>query len=168
MLTTLKDEYSKILRILDEIKNELSLISKQSKDSWLDNEEAMRYLKVSRRTLQNYRDKNMLPYSMVGNKIYYKIQDIEDTIEEKIEDIASVDECHPAQVVPSPRRLHLGGVKTPVRLPRQPVVPDFVCRVQNRVEDGTFIGGDKFCHVAAAIVWQVFKRPGRCPGLTGQ
>ena len=47
------------------------------KDKWLDNQELMQILKISRRTLQTYRDEKVIPYSQVGNKIYYKAKDIE-------------------------------------------------------------------------------------------
>ena len=47
------------------------------KEKWLDNSEVMQLLKISRRTLQMYRDESMIAYSQVGNKIYYKTVDIE-------------------------------------------------------------------------------------------
>ena len=45
---------------------------------WLNGDQVMRMLGVSRRTLQNYRDNGTLPYSIVGGKFYYGIKDIED------------------------------------------------------------------------------------------
>jgi len=47
------------------------------KEKWLDNSEVMILLKISRRTLQMYRDENLIAYSQIGNKIYYKTSDIE-------------------------------------------------------------------------------------------
>lgn len=44
---------------------------------WLDNQEVCLILNISKRTLQNYRDKKILPYSQIGYKIYYKPEDIE-------------------------------------------------------------------------------------------
>lgn len=41
-------------------------------DQWLDNEEVCKILKVTKRTLQNYRDNFILPYSQIGRKVYYK------------------------------------------------------------------------------------------------
>ena len=45
---------------------------------WLNGDQVMRMLGVSRRTLQNYRDNGILPYSTVGGKFYYSIRDIEE------------------------------------------------------------------------------------------
>ena len=47
------------------------------RDRWLDNSEVMIILKVSKRTLQGYRDEGKIPYSQVGGKIYYRAADVE-------------------------------------------------------------------------------------------
>lgn len=52
------------------------------KDEWWDNQDVCRLLGISLRTLQSYRDKGLLPYSQIGHKCYYKIEDIERFIEE--------------------------------------------------------------------------------------
>jgi len=46
-------------------------------EKWLDNQEVMQLLKVSKRTLQSYRDDRSLAYSQIGNKMYYNTKDIE-------------------------------------------------------------------------------------------
>lgn len=51
--------------------------SKQA-DTWLDIPDTAKWLKVSPRTLQNYRDKEMLPYSQVAGKIYFRLQDLQE------------------------------------------------------------------------------------------
>lgn len=38
-------------------------------------------LKISRRTLQEYRNNGLLPYILLGGKILYKESDIEDLLE---------------------------------------------------------------------------------------
>lgn len=45
---------------------------------WVDNQEASALLKVSKRTLQNYRDKGIIGFSQIGKQIYYKLEDIEE------------------------------------------------------------------------------------------
>ena len=50
-------------------------------DQWLDNEEVCKLLKVTKRTLQNYRDNFILPYSQIGRKIYYKASDVQILLE---------------------------------------------------------------------------------------
>jgi excisionase family DNA binding protein len=44
---------------------------------WLDNKEAAALLKVSPRTMQNWRDEGLLGFSQVGSKIYYSREDID-------------------------------------------------------------------------------------------
>ena len=53
--------------------NNLSCVGK-----WMNGDQVIKMLGVSRRTLQNYRDNGILPYSTVGGKFYYGIKDIED------------------------------------------------------------------------------------------
>lgn len=53
-------------------------------EEWLDNQEVCQLLKVSKRTLQTYRDNGTLAYSQIGYKCYYKKVDIEKLIEASI------------------------------------------------------------------------------------
>jgi len=43
---------------------------------WLDNQDVMLALHISLRTLQTLRSNGTLPFSRIGNKIYYRRQDI--------------------------------------------------------------------------------------------
>ena len=52
----------------------------RDRDKWLDNDAVCELLKISRRTLQAYRDNGILPYSQIGRKCYYKVADIENLI----------------------------------------------------------------------------------------
>lgn len=47
---------------------------------WLDIQEVCDLLKVSKRTLQTYRDQGILPASRIGHKTYYFSQDVERVI----------------------------------------------------------------------------------------
>ena len=47
-------------------------------DKWITGDAVMKKLGISKRTLQNYRDYRILPYSAVGGKFYYNIRDIEE------------------------------------------------------------------------------------------
>ncbi len=51
------------------------------KSEWLDNQDVCQLLKISKRTLQTYRDKGTLAHSQIGYKCYYKTVDIEKLIE---------------------------------------------------------------------------------------
>ena len=45
-------------------------------EDWLDNQDVMQALHISPRTLQTLRSNGILPYSRIGNKLYYRRQDI--------------------------------------------------------------------------------------------
>ena len=72
---------SKINNMEAEVKHmkdaELSCVEK-----WINGEAVMKKLGISKRTLQNYRDTGILPYSAVGAKFYYNIRDIEKLLED--------------------------------------------------------------------------------------
>lgn len=51
------------------------------KQSWIDGQDVMLALKISKRTLQSLRDTRTLPYSRINGKFYYKIADLEKLLE---------------------------------------------------------------------------------------
>jgi hypothetical protein len=51
------------------------------KDTWLDNQDVMQTLHISKRTLQTFRDNGTLPFSKVGGTFYYKVSDIEEILQ---------------------------------------------------------------------------------------
>jgi hypothetical protein len=52
-------------------------LGKTSLSDWLDSQDVMQALHISSRTLQTLRTNGTLPFSRIGNKIYYRRQDIE-------------------------------------------------------------------------------------------
>jgi hypothetical protein len=74
---------------LDEIQNQIKELAKriteiQKQDKspkWFSNSDACKFLGVTPRTLQNYRDKGVISFSKSGSKIYYKQSDLEDHLE---------------------------------------------------------------------------------------
>jgi DNA-binding transcriptional MerR regulator len=78
---TFNDTISEILRLLEEIKELASRPKEDPSNIWLDNQEAMEFLKISSRTLVTYRQKGILKYSQTGSKIYYRKSDILETLE---------------------------------------------------------------------------------------
>ncbi len=76
-------EYNELKQELGEIKSQLKSLNKKDplSEKWMDNQDVCLILKVSTRTLQNYRDNGILPFSQISNKIYYKASDIEKHLE---------------------------------------------------------------------------------------
>ena len=65
---------------IEAINSLLTSTEKETKERWLDNEEAMQILKVSKRTIQSYRDSGIISFSQLKNKIYYKLSDVEELL----------------------------------------------------------------------------------------
>ena len=51
------------------------------KESWIDGQDVMLALNISKRTLQSLRDKGTLPFSRINGKFYYKVSDLEALLE---------------------------------------------------------------------------------------
>ena len=51
------------------------------KETWIDGQDVMHTMHISKRTLQTLRDNGTLPYSRINGKFYYKVADIENLLE---------------------------------------------------------------------------------------
>ena len=52
------------------------------KDAWIDNQDVLQTLHISKRTLQTLRDNGTVPYSKVKGKFYYKVSDVEQLLQD--------------------------------------------------------------------------------------
>ena len=82
------DEAEKILKRLDEqvalIVAKLKIGSKSDpEDVFFDNQEFMLLMNISKRTAQEWRNKKIIEFSQVGNKIYYRLSDIKKLLNDK-------------------------------------------------------------------------------------
>ena len=77
-----KDQFTDLMTKLDTIQNQISLKSDGKKETFLDNQEFLLLLKISKRTAQTWRDEGKISFSQVGNKIYYKLSDVEKLMQE--------------------------------------------------------------------------------------
>lgn len=70
---------------IKEVKAQLDYIKKSRtelfKESWIDGQDVMQALNISKRTLQTMRDTGILPYSRINGKFYYKVSDLEELLE---------------------------------------------------------------------------------------
>ena len=81
------DEAEKILKRLDEqvalIVAKLKIGSKSDpEDVFFDNHEFMLLMNISKRTARKWRNKKIIEFSQVGNKIYYRLSDIKKLLNE--------------------------------------------------------------------------------------
>ena len=79
-IENMDDFYRRLSEKMDSINNKLDdrFNTKQLSEIWLDIQEACQLLKISKRTLQSYRDNGILPFSQIGGKIYFRANDIEE------------------------------------------------------------------------------------------
>lgn len=77
-----KDQYTDLVKRLDEINQRLDARNETKKDTFVDNQEFLILMKISKRTAQTWRDEGKISFSQVGNKIYYKFSDVEKLLDE--------------------------------------------------------------------------------------
>lgn len=80
LITFESEAYKEIIRNINEIRTNLKgkVSTNPLSENWLDIQETCILLKISKRTLQSYRDNSILPYSQIAGKIYFKATDIEE------------------------------------------------------------------------------------------
>lgn len=77
-LLYLANELSELKKVVEYIgKSQLKKVI----DNWVDGDEVLKALKISKRTLQSYRDKGILGYTQFGNKLFYKVRDIQQLLD---------------------------------------------------------------------------------------
>jgi len=66
---------------VENIEQRVEILYRRQEDSglkkWLDNQDVCQMLNISKRTLQSYRERGLLPYCRIEHKILYKPEDIE-------------------------------------------------------------------------------------------
>lgn len=67
---------SLILRLCGRIAHLASLSVSPASDRWLTQEEVCKALRLTKRTLQYYRQTGVVPYTAIGNKIFFREADI--------------------------------------------------------------------------------------------
>ncbi len=77
-----KEQYNELVNRLDSISQQLNTKISPKKETFLDNQEFLLLLKISKRTAQTWRDEGKISFSQVGNKIYYKLSDVEKLMQE--------------------------------------------------------------------------------------
>ena len=82
--------YTPTEEMLDKIHSRISELALNVKtkqhlepqDVFFDNQEFLQLMNISKRTAQVWRDSGNIGYSQMGNKIYYRLIDIQDLLNE--------------------------------------------------------------------------------------
>ena len=77
-----KEQFDALMSKIDDIHHKITLTNLPKQEVFLDNEEFIKMLKISRRTAQTWRNEGKISFSQDGNKIYYKLSDVEKTMDE--------------------------------------------------------------------------------------
>lgn len=74
-----EENFSAIMQKLEEINKQLLInpAVKNMRNEWLDLQETCQVLRVSKRTLQFYRQKGLISGSKIHGKVYIKVKDIQ-------------------------------------------------------------------------------------------
>ena len=80
VITIQSEAYNNLISRFDQFEALLKHVAKihALKEVWLDIAETCKLLKISKRTLQNYRDAGILTFSKVGGKVYFSAEAIEE------------------------------------------------------------------------------------------
>lgn len=69
-------------RLTDKVEEVCDVYRVKGAKEYLDNQDVCLRLNISKRTLQNYRNTGKLPFTRIGQKIYYRTRDIEKFLNE--------------------------------------------------------------------------------------
>ena len=72
-----KQQYVELLNKMDAIKSSLEENQKSPEEIFLDNQEFLQLMNISKRTAQTWRDEGIVSFSQIGSKIYYQMSDVQ-------------------------------------------------------------------------------------------
>lgn len=80
VITIQSDAFLQIMERLNKMEAYFNHVAKKMplSEQWLDIEDTCKFLKVSKRTLQNYRDQGILSYAKCSGKFYFSASALEE------------------------------------------------------------------------------------------
>jgi len=72
-----QQNYDELISRLDRIQQEVINKQKSPVDTFIDNQEFIHIMNVSKRTAQSWRDEGIISFSQIGSKIYYRMSDVQ-------------------------------------------------------------------------------------------
>ena len=72
-----KQQYVELLNKMEAIKSSLEENHKSPEETFLDNQEFLQLMNISKRTAQTWRDEGIVSFSQIGSKIYYQMSDVQ-------------------------------------------------------------------------------------------
>jgi DNA-binding transcriptional MerR regulator len=81
-LKEISQKHDELMKKLDDLIQNLSETRKQPSDPFFSNEEFMELMCLSVRTAQLWRDTELISYSQISGKIYYRLSDIQKLLDD--------------------------------------------------------------------------------------
>lgn len=72
-----QDQFNELAKRMEEIHSAVTKKQGTPAEAFIDNEEFLKLMKVSRRTGQTWRDDGIISFSQIGSKIYYRMSDVQ-------------------------------------------------------------------------------------------
>jgi Helix-turn-helix domain len=76
-----QQNYDELISRLDRIQQEVINKQKSPVDTFIDNQEFIQIMNVSKRTAQSWRDEGIISFSQIGSKIYYRMSDVQSLLD---------------------------------------------------------------------------------------
>ncbi|PQJ82700.1 helix-turn-helix domain-containing protein [Polaribacter glomeratus] len=70
------EQYKDLVSRLDTLNRKLDEKSKTPEETFLDNQDFITLMTISKRTAQTWRDEGLISFSQIGSKIYYRMGDV--------------------------------------------------------------------------------------------
>lgn len=72
-----QEQYDELISKIEAIQSSLENTKKKPEDQFLDNQEFIQLMNISKRLAQTWRDNGTVSFSQVGSKIYYRMSDVQ-------------------------------------------------------------------------------------------
>lgn len=73
--------FEKLKMCIADLLAQVNTLYAELENGWLDNQTVCQILSISKRSLQTFRDKGLIPYSQIGHKCFYKQEDVKEFLE---------------------------------------------------------------------------------------
>lgn len=77
-----QDAYQNLINRFDSLDKHVKQLVSPTNEKFINNNDFLVKLKVSKRTAQTWRDEGKISFSQIGNKIYYLESDVEQLLKE--------------------------------------------------------------------------------------
>lgn len=77
VITLQSEAFREIMNRLNELSTALNQNNKNPEEQFLDNQQFIQLMNISKRTAQSWRDEGIISFSQVGSKIYYRMKDVQ-------------------------------------------------------------------------------------------